>query len=221
MFTGSGRWYGRERIEAAAVFTRGAARGPMSELNVRHDDQMAAQFERIIRRVKQSMNYRGSYSTRDILGSLVVRWMNSGEWQRLKHLPPEERRIGESVRRFILDRLDRMRRRGQHEELVEDRIELPDEVTLTEMVELAELRAWIEARIADLRRGVVDERVLIPVSDAVQTGEAMRLHLAGQTQRQIAAEIGISLGLANKRIVEGTNYLIVLQGIEQGIGVGS
>jgi hypothetical protein len=193
----------------------------MSEPNARPDDQMAAQFERIIRRVKQSMHYRGSYSTRDILGSLVVRWMNSGEWQRLKHLPPEERHIGESVRRFILDRLDQMRRRGEREELVEDRIELPDEVALTEIVELAELRQWIEARIADLRRGVVDDRILIPVADAVQTGEAMRLHLEGRTQRQISSELGISLGLANKRIAEGTNYLIVLQGIEQGIGVGS
>jgi hypothetical protein len=192
----------------------------MSGPNALHDDLMAAQFERIIRRVKHSMNYRGSYSTRDILGSLVVRWMHSGEWQRLKLLPPEERRIGESVRRFILDRLDQMRRRGEHEELVEDRIELPDEVALAEMVELAELREWIEARIADLQRGVVDERVLIPVAEAAQTGAAMRLHLAGRTQRQIAAELGISLGLAHKRIAEGTNYLIVLQGIEQGIGAG-
>jgi len=193
----------------------------MSDPNAPPDDQMAAQFERIIRRVKHSMNYRGSYSTRDILGSLVVRWMHSGEWQRLKHLPPEERRIGESVRRFILDRLDSMRRRGEQEELVEDRIELPDELALAEMVELAELREWIEARIADLGRGVVDDRVLIPVAEPAQTGAALRLHLAGRTQRQIAAELGISLGLANKRIVEGTNYLIVLQGIEQGIGVGS
>jgi hypothetical protein len=181
---------------------------------------MAAQFERIIRRVKHSMNYRGSYSTRDILGSLVVRWMHSGEWQRLKLVPPAERRIGESVRRFILDRLDQVRRRGDHEELVEDRIELPDEVALAERVELAELREWIEARFADLQRGVVDERVLIPVAEAAQTGAAMRLHLAGRTQRQIAAELGISLGLAHKRIAEGTNYLIVLQGIEQGIGAG-
>lgn len=192
-----------------------------NEPNARPDDQMAAQFERIIRRVKYSMNYRGSYSTRDILGSLVVRWIHSGEWQRLKHLPPEERRIGESVRRFILDRLDSMRRRGEQEELVEDRIELPDEVALAEMVELAELREWIEARIADLGRGVVDDRVLIPIADAAQTGEALRLHLAGRTQRQIAAELGISLGLANKRIALGTNYLILLQGIEQGIGVAS
>jgi hypothetical protein len=192
----------------------------MSEANAQHDDLMAAQFERIIRRVKHSMNYRGSYSTRDILGSLVVRWMHSGEWQRLKLVPPAERRIGESVRRFILDRLDQVRRRGDHEELVEDRIELPDEVALAEMVELAELREWIEARIADLQRGVVDERVLIPVAEAAQTGAAMRLHLGGRTQRQIAAELGISLGLAHKRIAEGTNYLIVLQGIEQGIGAG-
>jgi hypothetical protein len=192
----------------------------MSEANAQHDDLMAAQFERIIRRVKHSMNYRGSYSTRDILGSLVVRWMHSGEWQRLKLVPPADRRIGESVRRFILDRLDQVRRRGDHEELVEDRIELPDEVALAEMVELAELREWIEARIADLQRGVVDERVLIPVAEAAQTGAAMRLHLGGRTQRQIAAELGISLGLAHKRIAEGTNYLIVLQGIEQGIGAG-
>jgi hypothetical protein len=193
----------------------------MSEPDVPHDDQMAAQFERIIRRVKQSMNYRGSYSTRDILGSLVVRWIHSGEWQRLKHLPPEERRIGESVRRFILDRLAQMQRRGAHEELVEDRLELPDEVALAEMVELAELREWIEARIADLERGVVDDRVLIPITDAAQTGRAMRLHLGGQTQRQIASELGVSLGLANKRIADGTSYLVVLQGIEQGIGAAS
>jgi len=213
-----------ERTEAAAVFTGGggAAPGPMSDPSSRPDDDlMAAQFERIIRRVKHSMNYRGSYSTRDILGSLVVRWMHSGEWQRLKHLAPEERRIGESVRRFILDRLDQVRRRGEREELIEDRIELPDEVALAEMVEAAELREWIEARIADLRRGIVDERVLIPMADAAQTGEAMRLHLEGRTQRQIASALGISLGLANKRIVEGTNYLVVLHGIEQGIGVGS
>jgi hypothetical protein len=183
--------------------------------------QMAAQFERIIRRVKYSMNYRGSYSTRDILGSLVVRWMNSGEWERLKQLPPADRHIGESVRRFILDRLDQMRRRGEREDFSEDRIELPDDVALTELIELAELRAWIDARISDLQRGVLDARMLIPLAEPVQTGEAMRRHLAGLTQRQIAAELGISLGLANRRIVEGTNYLIVLQGIEQGIGVGS
>src|ERR1041384_6634591 len=112
------------------------------------DDQMAAQFERIIRRVKSSMNYRGSYSTRDILGSLVARWgqsgegqrlralppaggrggeggrggllgsrvagwVRSGEWQRWRALPPAERRIGESVRRFILNRLEQLRGRGE------------------------------------------------------------------------------------------------------------
>jgi hypothetical protein len=58
---------------------------------------MAAQFERIIRRVKHSMNYRGSYSTRDILGSLVAKWLQSGEWALLQELPPHERHIGEVV----------------------------------------------------------------------------------------------------------------------------
>src|SRR3954464_7883157 len=81
------------------------------------DTQIAQQLERIIRRVKRSMNYRGSYSTRDILGSLVARWVGSGEWERLKQLPEDQRHLGESVRRFILDRLDQLRRRGKREEL--------------------------------------------------------------------------------------------------------
>src|SRR5678816_4460551 len=74
------------------------------------DGEVAAQLEGIIRRVKHSMNYRGSYSTRDILGSLVARWVHSGEWERLKQLPASERHLGESVRRFILDRLDQLQR---------------------------------------------------------------------------------------------------------------
>lgn len=183
------------------------------------DGQMAEQFERIIRRVKQSMNYRGSYSTRDILGSLVARWLHSGEWQRLKELPPEERHIGESVRRFILDRIDQLRRRGDRAEL-EEEVVLPDEATLVELVELAELRGWIEARVAELERGETDPRIRIPVARPHDVGRALRLHLAGRTQREIAAELGVSLGAANKRIVEGTSYLVVLQGIESGLGGG-
>jgi hypothetical protein len=185
------------------------------------DDQMAAQFERIIRRVKSSMNYRGSYSTRDILGSLVARWLQSGEWERLKQLPPAERHIGESVRRFVLDRIDQLRRRGDHEQMPEDLLAVPDEAMLTEMIEAAELRAWIEARIVDLEQGIVDERVRIPVTNPEQIGRALRLHIGGKTQRQIAGEIGISLGAANKRVLEGTNYLVVLQGIEAGIGASA
>src|ERR1051326_6248858 len=97
------------------------------------DGRMAEQFERIIRRVKQSMHYRGSYSTRDILGSLVARWIQSGEWDRLKQLPDDQRHLGESVRRFILDRLDQLRRRGKREELDDAEIALPDEQMLAEM----------------------------------------------------------------------------------------
>jgi hypothetical protein len=184
------------------------------------DDQMAAQFERIIRRVKRSMSYRGSYSTRDILGSLVARWLQSGEWARLKEPVPAERRIGESVRRFILDRLDQLHRRGERVEVVEDQIVLPDDETLAELVETAQLRAWIEERIEELAQGLVDPRVRIPLSDPRQIGRALRLHVDGRTQREIAAELGISLGATNKRVVEGTNYLIVLQGIEAGMGGG-
>jgi hypothetical protein len=179
---------------------------------------MAAQFERVIRRVKQSMNYRGSYSTRDILGSLVARWVQSGEWDRLKQLAPAERHIGESVRRFILDRLDQLRRRGDRSELTEEQIVLPDEVTLAEMIELAELRTWIDRRVGELEHGEIDPRMRIPLVNPRQVGQALRHHLSGLTQRQIASELGISLGAANKRIVEGTNYLIVLQGLERGIG---
>ncbi|HSN29081.1 MAG TPA: hypothetical protein VLT45_22490 [Kofleriaceae bacterium] len=182
---------------------------------------MAAQFERIIRSVKQSMNYRGSYSTRDILGALVTRWVQSGEWQRLRDLPAGERRIGQSVRRFLLDRIGQIRRRGTSEAQSPDEIVLPDDATLADMVELAELRAWMHARIEELERGELDPRVRIRPAELAQVGAALRLHLAGLTQRQIASELGISLAVANKRIVDGTNLLVVLQGIEQGIGTRS
>jgi hypothetical protein len=181
------------------------------------DREMAVQFERIIRRVKRSMSYRGSYSTQDILASLVTRWVQSGEWTRLRELPPEERKIGESVRRFILDRLDQLRRRGQREELADDLV-IPGDAELEEMIEMAELRAWIEARIADLERGEVDPRVKIPLAAPREVGRALRMQLDGRTQRQIAGELGVSLGLVNKRLAEGTSYLVVVQGIERGIG---
>lgn len=193
----------------------------MTGSSIPSDVQMAAQFERIIRRVKSSMNYRGSYSTRDILGSLVARWLQSGEWERLKQLPPEERHIGESVRRFILDRLDQLRRRGEQTELPEEVLVVPDDATLMGMIEDAELRSWIDARIGELEQGVVDARVRIPVAHPEQLGAALRLHIKGHTQRQIALKLGVSLGIANKRIAEGTNYLIVLQGIELGVGATS
>jgi hypothetical protein len=211
--------YGREQRRSGAVFIYdvGVSSMPLPT-EPKSDDAMAAQFERIIRRVKTSMNYRGSYSTRDILGSLVARWLHSGEWERLKQLPPADRHIGESVRRFILDRIDQLRRRGEPEEMPDDLFVVPDEATLIEMIEASELRTWIAARIDELEDGSVDPRVRIPLTNARQTGRALRLHISGRTQREIAAELEVSLGVANKRIVEGTNYLVVLQGIESGLG---
>jgi hypothetical protein len=181
------------------------------------DDEIARQLEHIIRRVKQSMNYRGSYSTRDILGSLVARWVQSGEWERLRQLPRDQRHLGESVRRFILDRLDQLRRRGKREDLVELSVTLPDDHVLAEMVELAEMRAWIARRVGELAAGTVDARVVIPLADPAQTGRILQLHLDGKTQREIAAACDVSLGLVNKRIAEGTSYLAVLQGYECGL----
>jgi hypothetical protein len=180
------------------------------------DTDMAAQLERVIRKVKRSMSYRGSYTTHDILGSLVTRWVQSGEWARLKQLPESERHVGESVRRFILDRLAQLRRRGTRE-AIED-LQLPDDAQLAEVIEEAELREWIGERIAELEAGTIDPRVKIPLAAPRDVGRALRLQLEGKTQRQIATELDLSLGLVNKRISEGTSYLIVLQGIEHGIG---
>lgn len=181
------------------------------------DDEIALQLKRIIRRVKQSMNYRGSYSTRDILGSLVARWIQSGEWQRLRQLPEAERHLGESVRRFILDRVDQLRRRGKREDLAGVAVTLPDEQVLQELVELAELRVWIARQVKELAAGVVDARIRVPLAHPAEAGEILQLHLEGRTQREIASARGISLGLVNKRIAEGTSYLALLQGIECGL----
>jgi DNA-directed RNA polymerase specialized sigma24 family protein len=122
------------------------------------------------------------------------------------------------VRRFILDRFDQLRRRGHREELSGEAITLPDDVELTELVEVAQMRRWISDRIAELEQGRVDPRVAIPLAQPRQVGEALRRHIGGANQRDIAAALGISLGAVNKRIAQGTSYLIVLQGIEQGLG---
>jgi hypothetical protein len=185
--------------------------------DVAGDDAIAHQLERIIRRVKQSMHYHGSYSTRDILGSLVARWIQSGEWERLKQLPDDQRHLGESVRRFILDRLDQLRRRGRREDFADAIVTLPDDHALAEIVELAELRGWIAHRVGELCNGVVDARVRVPLAQPAETGAILQLHLAGKTQREIASARKISLGLVNKRLAEGTSYLAVLQGIERGL----
>jgi hypothetical protein len=181
------------------------------------DGEIADQLEGVIRRVKRSMNYRGSYSTRDILGSLVARWVQSGEWNRLKGLPREQRHLGESVRRFILDRFEQLRRRGERLDGGETLVTLPDETALLELVELAELRAWIDARIADLETQLVDPRVRIPIHQPSEIGRALRMYLENNSQREIARTLGISLGLVNKRIADGTSYLCLLQGIECGL----
>lgn len=182
------------------------------------DEQIAFQLQRIIRRVKHSMNYRGSYSTRDILGSLVARWIRSGEWDRLKQVPPDQRHLGESVRRFILDRFEQLHRRGEREDIDPTVLVLPGEPLLIELVELAELRAWIAARVVDLEAAIVDERARIPLSKPKEIGRVLKLHLEGRSQRQIAEAMDISLGLVNKRIAEGTRYLVLIQGIECGLG---
>jgi hypothetical protein len=94
---------------------------------------------------------------------------------------------------------------------------MPDEALLAEMIELAELRRWIADRIAELEDGKPDPRMKIPLAAPRDVGRALRMQLEGKTQRQIAAELGVSLGLVNRRIAEGTSYLAVLQGIERGI----
>jgi hypothetical protein len=68
-------------------------------------NEMLARFEQVVKAVKNAMRYRGSYATGDILAALVARWIDSGELAKLQALPPGDRRIGTSVRNFLLDRL--------------------------------------------------------------------------------------------------------------------
>ena len=82
---------------------------------------------------------------------------------------------------------------------------------------IAELRSWIAGRVAELVAGVVDARVRVPLAHPAEAGAILQLHLAGKTQREIASARGVSLGLVNKRLAEGTSYLAVLQGIERGL----
>ncbi len=79
------------------------------------------------------------------------------------------------------------------------------------------MREWIEARVDELEAGHPDPRLAIGLERARDVGQTLRLVLGGATQRRIAEQLGVSLGLVNKLLVEGTNYLAVLQGLEHGI----
>jgi len=87
-----------------------------------------------------------------------------------------------SVRRFILDRFDQLRRRGQRTDLDSEAIALPDDADLADMVELAQLRRWILDRVADLEAERVDPRVRIPIARPREVGAILRLHIDGKTQ---------------------------------------
>jgi hypothetical protein len=163
------------------------------------------------------MRYRGSFSTRDILDTLVVRWVQSGEWERLKRLPARDRHLGKSVRRFILDRFHQLARRGLQDHSLDVLLALPADDVLVELVELAELQGWIRRRVGELELAHIDPRVRLSVSQPEETGRMLRLQLEGRTQREIASALGVSVGLVNKRIAEGTTYLILLQAIECGL----
>lgn len=186
-------------------------------MELAQDARVARQLESVIQRIKRSMRYRGSYSTHDILDSLVVRWVQSGEWERLKQLAPEARHVGESVRRFILDRFAQSRRRGERVDHEPGELALPDDASLVELVADAELRCWIDARISELADGVVDARVRIRIEHPEMLGRMLRQHLDGWSQRQIADAAGTSLGFVNKRLSDGTRYLVLMQSIENGL----
>ncbi len=205
-----------EIVGAQTIFRGSCYPGSVLPPEADADREIADHLERVIRRIKYSMRYRGSFTTSDILDSLVLRWVQSGEWSRLKALPVEERHLGESVRRFILDRLDYLRRRGPHVEIGGAVLAIPDDAALAEAVAGAELRAWIEARIQELERGHVDPRVLLPVPQPVETGQVLRGHLDGCTQRELAERMRMSLGVVHKRLTEGRAYLAVLHDVVEG-----
>jgi hypothetical protein len=176
------------------------------------DEIMTAQFERVVRRVKQSMRYEGSHDARDILHSLVVRWLQSGEWERLRSLAAHERIIGESVRRFILDRFARLRTRG--ERFDDDLDAVPDPTAVFDAFERAELAHWVDRRLGDLECGACDDRIRITGAQPARIATVLRLVLSGYTQRQISRRLGMSLGAVNKTATLGTRYLSRLRRLQ-------
>lgn len=100
--------HGADEVDRAiAIVLQGAepSFAKLADLVEQRMNEMLARFEKVVKTVKNALRYRGSYATGDILAALVARWIDSGELAKLQALPPSDRRIGTSVRNFLLDRL--------------------------------------------------------------------------------------------------------------------
>lgn len=168
------------------------------------DDQLIQQIERVVRRVKRALGYHGSHTTNDFLSGLIEKWIKSGEYERLRALPPAERRIGPSVRHFIIDRL---RGRDRENKVPFDDLQLPDDDALAALVEDEIMRLWMSDEIAKLERGELDATIRSRPTFPKESGAVLRLTRDGMTQRQIVDKLGMSLATVNARLADGVRYL--------------
>lgn len=267
-------------------------------------------FEKQAHRIKQAMRYYGTYGTSDIVSALVERWIKSGKLRELQGLPPEKRNIAQSVRNFILDRIDidrvevAINRRNRGRILIEvldeatladrarrhrtpklvrdtgdvldltgkvillhrlepaarsaalehvatlggtlapprgkckiddylagihvavigpksgDRVQLPDDHVLAQIVENETMKEWIRTQASELAIGKPDSRIKLPPEDCAFVGAVLLKSIRGLTQREIAEALSVERGAAvnltrvHHALHEGEDYLVALHALE-------
>jgi DNA-directed RNA polymerase specialized sigma24 family protein len=168
------------------------------------DATLLEQIAKTVKRVKQGLRYRGSNDTGDFFAGLVLKWIRSGEYERLRGLPPEARHIYSSVRGFVVDRI---RGRDREKKVPLGDIQVPDDDVLLDLIKQEALNLWLTSELEKLVRGEVDTRIRGQLTNPRQSGLALQLQRQGQVMRQIAETLGISDGCVHARVKEGTEYL--------------
>jgi DNA-directed RNA polymerase specialized sigma24 family protein len=179
------------------------------------DQELRDQVRAFVRKIKRGFRYVGTHGTDDLVNGLILRWLESGEYERLKNLPAGERKIGLSIRRFIIDQLRGRdtRREGRTTLVAQQLLCQSDEEFEARLLDV-EFEHWLHKQLKAFDDGSY-HKLPVSLSNPPEIASVLRLKLLHQrVVRDIATQLGLSIGTVQDRIQEGVGYLAALYSVD-------
>jgi DNA-directed RNA polymerase specialized sigma24 family protein len=176
-----------------------------------HDSEKAELFAKIettMRRVKRALYWGNSRDTADFVQGLLEKWIRTDTYSQMMGKKPDELNIYQSARSFVIDHLRKRdaQKRAAHTAMTEDSF-LPSDEDFRELVAEAEILAFVRREVDNLERGVVREEAKNLLKDREHTAKVLRKTMEGESNSNIAKQLGIATGTVSKRLQEGSAYL--------------
>jgi DNA-directed RNA polymerase specialized sigma24 family protein len=170
--------------------------------------ELFAKIEATMRRVKRALYWGSSRDTADFVQGLLEKWIRTDTYSQMMEKKVDELHVYRSARAFVIDHLrkrDALKRSAQTVS-VEDSI-LPSDEDFRELVAEAEALAFVRREVDNLERGVVREQTKKLLKDRAHTAMVLRKTMEGESNSNIAKQLGIATGTVSKRLQEGSAYL--------------